>query len=61
MNFSAVKAAYLEFYGEFYNDEFENFDQAFASAWRSFDYVPGATAPEHIAEAMCECWQLTQW
>lgn len=61
ISFQQAKNAYVELYGEFYNDaQFDNFDDAFKSAWESFDYISGASDGCEVAQGMCECWQLQQ-
>lgn len=61
-----VKQAYISNYGEFYNKaSFMNFDQAFESAWDSFNTVTNPNPTEDLtkhdfAQAMTECWQLAQ-
>jgi len=57
-----VKQAYIEMYGEFFNtDEYSDFDEAFSSAWQSFDFVANATNEYDFAEAMTCLPQLTQY
>ena len=57
-----VKQAYLEMYGKFFNeDEYSSFDEAFLSAWQSFDFVANATDEYEVAIGMTELCQLTQY
>lgn len=60
MTLKEVKTAFVQLYGnDVYSSEFDSFDQAFRSAWDSFDYVAGASTAEDFAQAMTDCWQLT--
>lgn len=61
INFRQAKDAYVELYGKFYNElEFDNFEDAFEDAWKSFDYISGASDEYELAQGMCNCWQLQQ-
>ena len=60
-SFQEVRSAYIEMYGEFYDESgFECFESAFKSAWDSFDFISNATDPYEVAEGMCNCSQLQQ-
>lgn len=63
ISFEQAKNAYVKLYGEFYNEqEFDNFNTAFKSAWDSFDFISNAEEDEYqFAEGMTKCWQLTQF
>ena len=62
VSFQQAKEAYLELYGETYNTvEFESFDNAFLSAWNSFDFISNARDKYQFVQGMTDCWQLTQY
>lgn len=62
ISFQEVKSAYVEMYGEFYDEqEFNNFDDAFQVAWDSFNYITNATDEYEFAQGMTELPQLTQF
>lgn len=61
VHYQEAKKTFINLYGDdSYNDVFSSFDEAFLSAWDSFDYISSATTIEEFAEGMSECWQLQQ-